>query len=94
MEAAGSAGPKGREGGGADRRHALGWTPLMAAAANDQPAAVAELLRLGARPDLQVPPPLVPAPAEFNNIILTKETDSERAESVPITSSYLAYFAY
>ncbi|XP_063374992.1 mitochondrial disaggregase-like [Cydia amplana] len=44
---------RGREGGGADRRHALGWTALMAAAANDQPAAVAELLRLGARPDLQ-----------------------------------------
>ncbi|XP_026748185.2 caseinolytic peptidase B protein homolog isoform X2 [Galleria mellonella] len=39
------------EGGAADRRHALGWTALMAAAANDRPAAVAELLRLGARPD-------------------------------------------
>ncbi|XP_063379756.1 mitochondrial disaggregase-like [Cydia fagiglandana] len=44
---------RGRDGGGADRRHTLGWTALMAAAANDQPAAVAELLRLGARPDLQ-----------------------------------------
>lgn len=41
------------EGSAADRRHALGWTALMVAAANDQPAAVLELLRLGARPDLQ-----------------------------------------
>nr|XP_034825635.1 caseinolytic peptidase B protein homolog [Maniola hyperantus] len=40
------------EGGPANRRHALGWTALMVAAANDQPAAVRELLRLGARPDL------------------------------------------
>ncbi|KAL0839959.1 hypothetical protein ABMA28_016567 [Loxostege sticticalis] len=37
----------------ADVRHSLGWTALMAAAANDRPAAVRELLRLGARPDLQ-----------------------------------------
>ncbi|XP_072941597.1 mitochondrial disaggregase-like [Epargyreus clarus] len=41
------------EGGPPDRRHALGWTALMTAAANDQPAAVLELLRLGARPDLR-----------------------------------------
>ncbi|RVE42537.1 hypothetical protein evm_012817 [Chilo suppressalis] len=45
-----------REGDGsgesaADRRHPLGWTALMAAAANDRPGAVRELLRLGARPD-------------------------------------------
>ncbi|XP_063823710.1 uncharacterized protein LOC135073457 [Ostrinia nubilalis] len=40
--------------GVADVRHALGWTALMAAAANDRAAAVRELLRLGARPDLQV----------------------------------------
>lgn len=39
--------------GAADRRHALGWTALMVAAANDQVAAVRELLRLGASPDLQ-----------------------------------------
>ncbi|XP_028177177.1 caseinolytic peptidase B protein homolog isoform X2 [Ostrinia furnacalis] len=39
--------------GVADVRHALGWTALMAAAANDRAAAVRELLRLGARPDLQ-----------------------------------------
>ncbi|XP_013186811.2 mitochondrial disaggregase isoform X2 [Amyelois transitella] len=39
-------------GGAADRRHALGWTALMAAAANDRAAAVQELLKLGARPDL------------------------------------------
>ncbi|XP_045492326.1 caseinolytic peptidase B protein homolog [Colias croceus] len=39
--------------GPADRRHSLGWTALMAAAANDHPAAVKELLQLGARPDLR-----------------------------------------
>lgn len=39
--------------GAADRRHTLGWTALMVAAANDQVPAVRELLRLGARPDLQ-----------------------------------------
>ncbi|KAM3958148.1 mitochondrial disaggregase isoform 1-T2 [Aphomia sociella] len=39
------------EGGAADRRHSLGWTALMAAAANDRADAVRELLRLGARPD-------------------------------------------
>ncbi|XP_049865602.1 caseinolytic peptidase B protein homolog [Pectinophora gossypiella] len=49
---AGAAGAGGGE-GAADRRHALGWTALMVAAANDQPAAVRELLRLGARPNLQ-----------------------------------------
>ncbi|XP_059059514.1 mitochondrial disaggregase-like [Achroia grisella] len=37
--------------GAADRRHALGWTALMVAAANDRAAAVRELLRLGAGPD-------------------------------------------
>ncbi|KAL4704169.1 hypothetical protein ACJJTC_000039 [Scirpophaga incertulas] len=37
----------------ADRRHLLGWTALMAAAANDRPAAVHELLNLGAHPNLQ-----------------------------------------
>lgn len=41
------------EGGPADRRHSLGWTALMVAAANDQSAAVKELLRLGAKPDLR-----------------------------------------
>ncbi|XP_052738254.1 caseinolytic peptidase B protein homolog [Bicyclus anynana] len=39
-------------GGAADRRHPLGWTALMAAAANDRAPAVRELLRRGARPDL------------------------------------------
>ncbi|XP_053599924.1 mitochondrial disaggregase-like [Plodia interpunctella] len=42
----------GDAGGAADRRHPLGWTALMAAAANDRAAAVKELLVLGARPDL------------------------------------------
>ncbi|XP_041973479.1 caseinolytic peptidase B protein homolog [Aricia agestis] len=48
-----------RHGGGdedegpADRRHTLGWTALMVAAANDEPAVVRELLGLGARPDLR-----------------------------------------
>ncbi|CAF4853033.1 unnamed protein product [Pieris macdunnoughi] len=37
--------------GPADRRHSLGWTALMVAAANDHPTAVKELLKLGARPD-------------------------------------------
>ncbi|CAK1578875.1 unnamed protein product [Parnassius mnemosyne] len=36
-----------------DRRHPLGWTALMAAAANGQAPAVQELLRLGARPELR-----------------------------------------
>lgn len=36
-----------------NRRHALGWTALMVASANDQVGAVRELLRLGARHDLQ-----------------------------------------
>ncbi|CAH0721375.1 unnamed protein product, partial [Brenthis ino] len=43
----------GGEGGAANRRHVLGWTALMVAAANDQPSAVTELLRLGAKPDLR-----------------------------------------
>lgn len=40
------------EGGAApaDRRHSLGWTALMAAAANGQAGCVRELVRLGARP--------------------------------------------
>ncbi|KPJ01076.1 Caseinolytic peptidase B protein-like [Papilio xuthus] len=37
----------------ADLRHPLAWTALMVAAANDRPAAVRELLRRGARPDLR-----------------------------------------
>lgn len=41
------------EEGPADHRHALGWTALMVAAANDQPKAVRALLKLGAKPDLQ-----------------------------------------
>ncbi|CAB3235603.1 unnamed protein product [Arctia plantaginis] len=36
-----------------NRQHALGWTALMVAAANDQAAAVRELLRLGARHDVR-----------------------------------------
>lgn len=48
-----AAGGGGAGEGAADRRHALGWTALMVAAANDQVAAVRELLRLGASPDLQ-----------------------------------------
>lgn len=40
--------------GVADRRHSLGWTALMVAAANNQPEIVSELLRLGANPNLQV----------------------------------------
>lgn len=36
-----------------DVRHNLGWTALMAAAANGQTAVVSELLKLGAKPDLQ-----------------------------------------
>lgn len=51
VEAAGGGGGAGDS--AADRRHALGWTALMVAAANDQVAAVRELLRLGASPDLQ-----------------------------------------
>ncbi|KAJ8727268.1 hypothetical protein PYW08_015665 [Mythimna loreyi] len=57
VEAVVASGKIGREAEGstsaADWRHALGWTALMVAAANDQPAAVRELLALGARPDLQ-----------------------------------------
>ncbi|XP_022122660.2 caseinolytic peptidase B protein homolog isoform X1 [Pieris rapae] len=37
--------------GPADRRHSLGWTALMVAAANDHSTAVKELLKLGAKPD-------------------------------------------
>ncbi|OWR45523.1 mitochondrial disaggregase-like [Danaus plexippus] len=48
-----NSGGGGGEGGAANRRHSLGWTALMVAAANDQPAAVRELLRLGARPDMR-----------------------------------------
>ncbi|XP_037870838.1 mitochondrial disaggregase [Bombyx mori] len=41
------------EGGPVDRRHPLGWTALMVAAANDKPDVVRELIKLGAKPDLQ-----------------------------------------
>ncbi|XP_075972316.1 mitochondrial disaggregase-like isoform X2 [Anticarsia gemmatalis] len=53
IEASAGKGELDAENTSVNRRHALGWTALMIAAANDQPSAVRELLRLGARHDVQ-----------------------------------------
>ncbi|PZC79052.1 hypothetical protein B5X24_HaOG216867 [Helicoverpa armigera] len=83
-------------GGGADWRHALGWTALMVAAANDQAAAVHELLRLGARPDLQERysgAALAAAAAGMHPLEVLQRREDEFCSSMNARASFLGWTA-
>lgn len=92
----GDAGSAGEEGGPADRRHALGWTALMAAAANDRAAAVRELLRLGARPDLAeryAGAAAAAAPAGLHPLEAMQRREDEFCGSMNARASFLGWTA-
>uniref|UniRef100_A0A2A4J8N8 Uncharacterized protein n=2 Tax=Heliothis virescens TaxID=7102 RepID=A0A2A4J8N8_HELVI len=83
-------------GGAADWRHALGWTALMVAAANDQAAAVTELLRLGARPDLQERysgAALAAAAAGMHPLEVLQRREDEFCSSMNARASFLGWTA-
>ncbi|KAG7301549.1 hypothetical protein JYU34_014515 [Plutella xylostella] len=92
----GSGGGGEEEGSAADRRHTLGWTALMAAAANNQAPCVRALLARGARPDARDRYPGAAAAAArhgLHALDILQRREEEFCPSMNARASYLGWTA-